>query len=207
MRPVAPWALASSAIAPVALIGGWTVAARHQPSAFSSVHDTISALAARNATDRWIMTTALLVLGSCHLVTALGLRPARRPGRIILGLGGVATLGVATFPLDAHGKSTVHGLVALVAFLSLSLWPALAVIDGHGSALSPRAGRIATAVLMVLIIIFGISLGGDHVGVAERVAAGAQALWPLIVVVNGLWLVRSGRGPNSPRGSIITTDA
>jgi hypothetical protein len=31
---------------------------------------------------------------------------------------------------------------------------------------------------------FGAELGGDRVGLAERVAAGAQSLWPLVVVLS-----------------------
>ena len=74
------WALASSGAAPLLLVGGWTIAAGRQPAGFDSVRDTISALAARGATDRWIMTAALAGLGACYAVTGLGLRPAGRPG-------------------------------------------------------------------------------------------------------------------------------
>jgi hypothetical protein len=43
----------SSATAPVLLIGGWTEAARLQPPSFDPVADTVSALAAVGASDRW----------------------------------------------------------------------------------------------------------------------------------------------------------
>ena len=72
--PVRRWALASALLAPFAVIGGWTLAATRQPRGYSSVRDTISALAGHAATDRWIMTTGLVLLGLCHLVTAAGLR-------------------------------------------------------------------------------------------------------------------------------------
>lgn len=49
-----PWpGVVSSAASPVLLIGGWTLAAALQPPSFNPVTDTVSALAAIGATDRW----------------------------------------------------------------------------------------------------------------------------------------------------------
>jgi hypothetical membrane protein len=122
--PVPWWARVSSLLAPVLLIGGWTLAAARQPAGFDSVQGTISALAALDASDRWVMTLAIAGTGACHLVTASGLRPAARPGRALLALGGAATLLVAAFPLPSGGGSSVpHGISAFVAFLMLSVWP------------------------------------------------------------------------------------
>jgi hypothetical membrane protein len=180
---VARWALASSGLAPVALIGGWTVAATLQEGDFSSVHDTISALAQHGATDRWLMTSALTVLGLCHLTTAAGLGPARPAGRAVLAVGGAATLGVAAFPLHADGQSRAHGIVALIAFVSLAVWPLLAGVDGHGRPLEKRWSLLAGVVLSALVVLFAITLGGRYVGLTERLAAGAQSLWPLVVVL------------------------
>jgi hypothetical protein len=78
VRAVPWWGVISSAAAPVLLIGGWTVAAGLQPRSFNPVADTISALAAEDAADRWVMTFALLGLGACYVMTALALR--RGPG-------------------------------------------------------------------------------------------------------------------------------
>jgi hypothetical protein len=55
----------SSATAPMLLVGGWTVAARLQPSSFNPVSDTVSGLMAVDATHRWVMTAALLTVGIC----------------------------------------------------------------------------------------------------------------------------------------------
>lgn len=182
------WGLVSSAAAPVLLIGGWTVAARLQPDAFDSTSDTISALAALGASDRWVMTSALAGLGACHIVTALALRPFPRPGRLLLGAGGVATLLVAAFPLpDGDGGSVPHTLVAGVAFAALSAWPALSLRRGARSPapVRPVVAVGAATVLLGLLGWFGAELVADagRVGLAERVTAGAQALWPLAAVV------------------------
>ena len=189
------WALVSSATAPVALIGGWTLAAQRQPGGYDSTIETISSLAARDAADRWLMTAALLAVGVCHLVTALGLGPAAAAGRAVLGAGGVATVLVALLPLPAAG----HGPAAGVAFAALAVWPALAGRrrPRGPAALRPAVSVAAALVLLGLLAWFAATLAaGGPVGLAERLAAGAQACWPLIAGLS----VRShaGRAPGTP---------
>ena len=151
------WVPVSSALAPVALIGGWTVAAARQGDGFDSVRDTISALAAHGADDRWVMTAGLAVLG-----------------RWVLGAGGVSAALVAVFAQPSAG----HFPVATASFLALTLWPAASGVP------SRRAGLAATVGLGALLVWFGTQLGdGDLLGLSERVVAGSQALWPLAVVL------------------------
>ncbi|MFB6397244.1 DUF998 domain-containing protein [Polymorphospora lycopeni] len=186
MRAVPWWAIASSAAAPVLLIGGWTVAAGRQQG-YDQTTGTISALAALGATDRWIMAVALAGLGICHLVTACGLRPVPAAGRGVLALGGIATVLVATFPQPAAGTSTAHGVAAAVAFGALGLWPALGFRRDtpRPPTLRPAVAVTAAVVLLALVGWFVASLGGSgYAGLAERVAAGAQTLWPLAVVLD-----------------------
>jgi len=56
VRNVPWWGLVSSAIGPMLLVCGWTIATRLQPPSFDPVADTVSELAAVGATDRWVMT-------------------------------------------------------------------------------------------------------------------------------------------------------
>jgi hypothetical membrane protein len=189
MRERVPWwGLVSSAAAPVLLIGGWTVAARLQPDAFDSTSDTISALAGLGAQDRWVMSSALAGVGLCHIVTALALRPLPRPGRMLLGAAGVGTLLVAALPLpDSDAGSVPHTVAAGVSFAALSAWPALSWRRGARTPAPVRPG-VALGAATVLLGLLGwlvVELAADdgRVGLAERVAAGAQALWPLAVVV------------------------
>ncbi len=168
------WALLSSAAAPVALIGGWSVAAARQGASFDPVRDTISALAASGARDPWVMTTGLAVLGGCHVATALGLVGARPLGRLVLAVGGVAAVLVAALPQPSPG----HLPAAVASFLALSAWPALSGLPTR------RAALLATGALSALLVWLATQLGGGSVlGLSERVVAGAQALWPLAVVV------------------------
>lgn len=178
------WTVLSAAAAPVLLIGGWTLAAARQPGGFDATTETISALAASGAADRWIMTTGLAGLGACHVITALGLRPAAPPGRLVLAAGGLATVLVAGFPQPAGGSSAAHVLAAAVAFPALSVWPALA--RRRKSAWLPAGVSVGAAVVLLgLLGWFGAELygGGTRLGLSERVLAGAQALWPLAAVL------------------------
>lgn len=196
MRRVPWWGVLSSLLAPVFLIGGWTAAAARQPVGFSSVRDTISALAGLGATDRWLMTWALVAVGLCHLVTALSLRPAAGPGRLVLAIGGLAVILVAAFPLPRVGSSERHQLVAGISFAALALWPALGWRRGPGVpwSLRPALSIVVALVLLTLVGWFAVGLSDARAGLSERVAAGAQSLWPFIAVLGARSAYRPDAG-------------
>jgi len=187
------WAVVSAVAAPGLLAGGWTVAQSLQPPGYDPVRDTISALAAHGATDRWVMTSAVAGLGICHVVTALGLRPARRRGRVVLAGGGGATVLVAAYAQPVHGNSVAHTIATTVAFAALATWPLFAA-HRHGPAplLTVAPSVLASAFLIGSVLWFAVELHGGHRGLAERVAAGSQALWPLAVVVTSRWAPARG---------------
>lgn len=201
------WGALSATVAPVLLIGGWTVAAALQENGFDQMSGTISALAALDADQRWVMTAGIAGTGLAHVVTALALRPASRPGRWWYAFGGLATVAVAVFPLPAgesEGGAPLHTLTATAAFGLLATWPLVERLarrrrDGSGrdgEALPPALRTPAVAAASFLLVgtlaWFGVELGGDRVGLAERVAAGTQALWPLVVVLSARRLRGSG---------------
>lgn len=158
-------------LAPVSLIGGWTWAAARQPPGYDPVRDTISALAARGASDRWIMTVGLALLGACQLLTAAGFTELGPPARAVLGIGGVATVGVAALPQPDGG----HVPAATLGFVALALWPVFSRLAGR---------RMATAALLVLLAWLGYGLTSEHLlGLAERALAGAESLCPLLFVL------------------------
>jgi hypothetical membrane protein len=180
------WTLISAGLAPVVLIGGWTLAAHLQPADYSAFHQTISALAALGTHDRLVMTSGLLALGLCHLTTAAGLRPARGRGRLMLAIGGAATVPVAMFPQPHSGSSSAHVTAATIGFVALATWPALAARRGCSLLLTTKASFIATAVLIALLVWFATSLDATDIGLAERALAGSESLWPLAVAIGTL---------------------
>jgi len=106
------------------------------------------------------------------------------PGRVLLAVGGVGTLLVAAFPLPAGGGgSAAHTAAATVSFVALGAWPLLAGRSSSRVAvLRPAVSVAAGAVLLGLVGWFFVELVADtdRVGLSERVAAGAQSLWPLV---------------------------
>jgi hypothetical membrane protein len=194
MTAVRRWGVLSGLLAPLLLVGGWTAAAALRPDAYDEVQRTISELAGLGAPHRWLMTCAFVGVGLCHGATAAALRPAALPGRILLALGGLATVLVAANPLPAAGgSSSAHTASAAAAFGALACWPALAWRRGPRVPAVLRAGPslAAAAVLLAAVLWFAVELsaGSGRIGLAERCAAGLQALWPLAVV---LALRRSG---------------
>lgn len=168
------WVWVSSVLAPLMLIGGWTLAQSRQPRGYDPARDTISALAAHGAADSWIMTAGLAGLGVSHLVTAAGFWAPGRLARAVLAVGGSATVVVAGSPQP----SAAHLPAAAIGFLALALWPAFAPPS------SLRWGRWMTLALLALLAWFVVALfAGRLVGLSERALAGAEALTPIVIVV------------------------
>jgi hypothetical membrane protein len=149
------------------------------------VRDTISALAAHGARDRWVMSWALIGVGVCYVAVAVGLGPARLRGRVVLACGGVATVLVAAFPQPAHGNSIAHTIAATCAFVALGSWPLFASRRRSFVPLLSRASSSSASVLLLgLVVWFALEIHGGQRGLAERSAATAQASWPLVVVIS-----------------------
>jgi hypothetical protein len=187
VRNVPWWGLLSSAVAPVLLAGGWTVAARLQPFPVDPVSDTVSALAAVGA-NRWVMTLTFLAVGVCDILTGLALRPAALPGRLILVAGAMIGMLVAAYPQQADGGSPLHAIWATAGFVALATWPAGAWRRGPGVpwTLRPAVCAIVVAILAGLLAWFGaeVVIGVGQAGLAERILGEAQAIWPLTVVLS-----------------------
>ncbi|MFG3660364.1 DUF998 domain-containing protein [Streptomyces sp. NPDC047706] len=187
MRTVPRWALVSSGCAPVLLISGWTVAARLEGPAYDPFTQTISVLAAYGAAGSWVMTGAMLALGTCHLLTAWALRAAAPAGRVALAAGGAAALLVALLPAPSSGGSLRHGSVAAVAFTLLAVWPVLAAGRGGATpwALRPGPCAAATAAMCAGAAWFLMEMGHQGpAGAVERLVTTLQSVWPFVVVVS-----------------------
>ncbi|ROT33279.1 DUF998 domain-containing protein [Micromonospora sp. HM5-17] len=201
--PAVPWwGVLSSVAAPVLLATGWTLAAVRRPDGYDPVADTISVLASFGMVDRLILITCLAGLGVAHLVTALGLRVVPLVARAVYGLGGVATIVVASVPKVDSATPPAHGISAVVGFVALGLWPAVALLPrarrqsgGTGRSgpvvprdrpwvLRPPAALAATGVMLGSGLWLALQLpDGATAGLAEGVTSGTEGLWPLTVVL------------------------
>ena len=182
------WGLTSSAAAPALLVGGWIEAARRQPLPVDPVADTISALAAVGAADRWVMTMTFAAVGVCYIVTGIALRPAGAVGRLILVAGAAAGMLVTVNPQPAYGGSPAHAFWATVGFVALAVWPAGAWRRGPDVpwGLRPAVCAGAVTVLLLLLACFGVEVitGLGQAGLVERALGLAQVVWPLTVVLS-----------------------
>lgn len=183
---MAQWATVSSGLALVVLIGGWIVAGEFQPASYSPVRQTVSVLAGHAGADRWIMTTALLLVGCCHVVTAAGLNAVRTRARLLLAVAGLAGIGIALSPEPVRGSSPGHLAWTVVAATAITIWPACAVRRAASQPLV-LSGQVAATVTAVLIALLGWLIvetqGGDALGLAERLTSAAQTSWPFVVAL------------------------
>ncbi len=192
-RTVTWWALVCSGLAPVVMISAWTVADAEQQTPYSPIRETVSILSGYAATDRWIVTGALLVLGILYVVTAAGLAALRRRARIGLVVAGAASIGVAACPEPVVGSTTEHMVFTSVGAVAIAIWPALtATRDAPPSVLvSVPVAALVTGVFVVLLGWMAIETQGGHeLGLAERTDSSIQIAWPFIVA----WTLR--RAPN-----------
>lgn len=188
-RTVPWWGIVSSAMSPVLLVAGWTVAGTLQSRPYDAVADTVSALAGTGATDRWLMTLIFAVVGVCDILTGLALRPAHTAGRLILIAGGIAGILVSAFPVHlGDGAPVSHMLWSTAGIGALAVWPLVASCRGPAVpwALRPAASAWVAVILFGLVAWFALELtaSGGLDGLAERVLGEAQAVWPFVVVMS-----------------------
>jgi Protein of unknown function (DUF998) len=184
-RPVPGWAVCTAFLAPVVLVGGWLIAGALQPASYSPMRETMSVLAGQSGTDRWVMTAALLVVGSCQIATAAGLTGVGMPARILLILTGLSTLGIAATPEPATGPTSRHLAFAVSCVVTTAVWPVLVARRAPAQSWILSAYGCAT----VTVVFAGLSCwlliaaryGGGDLGMVERLTSGVQGLFPLVV--------------------------
>jgi hypothetical membrane protein len=181
------WGVVSSLLAPVILIGGWTVAADLQPAPFDAIRRSISALGAVGMPYRWVIAITLVGVGICHATTGLALRPAAENGRVLLIIGGISSILIAVNPQPRSGGSLAHEAFSLIGVVVMTLWPIAAIQRERGApfGLQPKAVYAATAVTIAVLAWFTVELfNGPELGLAERSVTADQSIWPLLVVLS-----------------------
>jgi hypothetical membrane protein len=174
-------------VGPAGFVAAWAVGgavATH----YSPVDDAISRLAAVDAPTRTLMTSGFVTFGVGVPLYGVALR-ARLPGPAWASAvtTGLATLGVAAFPLDRSSTvDLLHGACASVGYVTLAGIPLLAAgplwRDGHrrAAAASVAAGAVAGACLVA-------TLAGSRHGFFQRAGLTTGDAW---VVASAVWLLR-----------------
>jgi hypothetical membrane protein len=180
-------ALVSAYLVPVVFIGGTTIAGLALPG-YNPVHQTISELAAVDAPTRAFTTTVFVLSGLGHLVTVTFARGIGPVGRVAYLVGALASLAVAVFPLPAGGgRSVEHNISAIIGFVLLAAWPLLGMRFRRDFPwlVRPAGAVLGTVILTILCLWFLVvwtAPSVPYVGLVERLAAGAESIWPAIVV-------------------------
>jgi hypothetical membrane protein len=207
-RPVAGWAVVAAALSPVVLAAAWLSADGVQPAAYSPVRQTLSVLAGRAGTDRWVMTTALFLVGGCYLVTAVGLRRVGTWAALLLVVAGVASMCVAVSPEPAQGSTPQHLAWTALGEAALAIWPA---------SVARRASPASIPSVPIMRTMTAISLGlcawlametqrGNALGLAERLSLSVQTFLPFVVALL-LWRAHRAGSEADRRPATASRDA
>src|SRR5215467_6103977 len=194
------WAVASAALSPVVMIGGWLAAEALQPPSYSPVRSTISGLAGLGGTGRWIMTSALFVVGACYFVTAAGLPGVRVPARIVLIVAGLSSIGIAVSPEPVRGSTPQHLAWTSLGAAGITIWPAFTARRAPSQPLILRArgaGAVTAVFLALLAWVVSETQGGSALGLAERLVSAVQVTWPFVVAL----ALRRAAGPGGTVGA------
>jgi hypothetical protein len=191
------WVLISAALSPVLLVSAWIWAGTVQPAAYSPMRQTVSVMAGLAGTDRWIMTTALLVVGGFHLITAAGLTVLRMPARILLVVAGVSSIGIALCPEPLIGSTPAHLAFTALGAAVIAIWPAFTVSRElpRPVIVSEVGAAIVTALFLILLAwLVSETQGGSDLGLAERLSSSVETCWPFAVAAS-LWYAARRPGP------------
>jgi hypothetical protein len=177
-------------LGPAAFVSAWIVsgALRH---GYSPVEDAISRLAAVGAPRRLIMTAGFVGFGVGVPVYAAALR-ASVPGPAwkAAAAAGVATLAVATTPLDATPTlDLLHGGFASAGYAALAATPLLAA--GPLAASGRRsAARLSVATGLASAICLAGTLAGPAHGLFQRSGLTLGDAW---LAASAVWMLSGGQ--------------
>lgn len=185
-RGTAPagWVWVCASLIPLLTTASWLVADAVQSAAYSPVRQSISVLAGHSGRDRWIVTTALLVVGCCYLLIADGLRQLARRARFGLLLTGLSAIGIALSPEPVHGSTPQHLAFTTCGAVLIAVWPLLAArTDAPWPSPTCRrvSGAVAALFIGLLVWTFIETRAGTTLGLAERLTSSAAICWPAVV--------------------------
>jgi hypothetical protein len=181
-----PWAIVSAGLAPILLTGAYLMAGILQPTSYSPVRTTISAMAGQAGTDRWVMTGGIFLTGGCYLVTAAGLTGVRASARALLIVAGLAGIAIAASPEPARGATPRHLAWTALGAVTIAVWPAFAAQRAapRPLILSVYGSAAVTAVFVALLgWLLAEARDGSVLGLAERLTSSIQTCWPFIIAI------------------------
>lgn len=192
----------SAWIAAVVLIGGTFILPLKWAS-FSSVRQTVSALAANGAPSQTAMNAVFVVTIIAISVVAILLTEATAFARGLLITAAVSAILVMVFPLPKPDVDTpLHTLFVTVLAFALGFWPATShVARSHSWPVPSRTTGIVTIVLVALGVNFWLNwlFKTPHTGIYERIFVCSE----LVALV---WFVHMGTRNVRPAKNVVASE-
>lgn len=193
-------------VGPAAFVSAWLVGGAMRRG-YMPVDAGISRLAAVGAPTRPLMTAGFVGFGVGVPVYAVALRGSVPGSAWKTAAGtGLATLGVAAFPLDASSMTgIVHRGFAVLGYVTLAATPLLAArplaAAGHRRA---ATASVATGVGSGLCLAAAVL--GPAEGLLQRLGLTLGDAW---LVASAAWMLSGGRAvprqPEGPGGAAVHT--
>ncbi|HUR49450.1 MAG TPA: DUF998 domain-containing protein [Acidimicrobiales bacterium] len=190
MKPSRALAL-GGVVGPAAFITAWS-ALGWRKAGYTPIEDHISRLAAQGVAERPAMTAGFVAFGVGVPLYALALR--RSPtghAWIAAATTGVATLGVAAFPLDGPAGDGAHAIAAGVGYATLAAIPLLAARPLARAGLTMWS-RFSWAAGGAAALCLAATTAGPATGLAQRAGLTIGDVW-LIGSALALFTGRLGR--------------
>ena len=181
-------------VGPVVFVAAWAVLGRRAPD-YSAVDDAISRLAATGAEDRAAMTAGMVAFGVGVPVYGLALRSALRgPAWAFATASGLATLGVAAFPLGSPSRDATHGVFAGLAYATLAATP-LAAAAPLARAGEHHWARWSLAVGVLSAVSLAATVLGPASGLLQRTGLTVADGW---IVASSIGIIRRNGATHWP---------
>ena len=170
-------------VGPTAFVGAWVTGGLRTPG-YSFVGAAISRLAAVHATTRPLMTGGFVTFGVALPIFGQALRREFGPRVAVAAtISGLATLGVAAFPLDhSDAVDRAHAAVAFVAYVATSAMPALAERSLRASGMNVAANGSASIAAASALSLVASTLGPAH-GLFQRTGLTVVDVWMVVVAL------------------------
>lgn len=176
---------------PVAFVVAWAVLGARKVG-YNPIEDHISRLAAQGVAERAPMTAGFITFGVALPLYAVALRNAIGGKAWLAATAtGLATLGVAAFPLDGPAGDAAHAVAAGAGYATLAALPlvAAAPLARAGQMGWARSSWVAGGASAACLL---ATMAGPATGLMQRLGLTIGDVW---VVASAVALLRGRFGP------------
>jgi hypothetical membrane protein len=174
-------------VGPAFFVADWALLGATRPG-YSPVDDAISRLAERGAPRRHLMTGGFVAYGLGLVSSGAALRRASTPGPAwLLSIGtGVATFGVAAFPLGSPRSDRIHAVFAVLGYVGLAGLPmAVAPVQRAAGQRRPARLSVLAGVATAACLLASATIAPAH-GLTQRIGLTAGDTWVMLTAAGHL---------------------